>query len=217
MKEKKTFMNSPMQRHLGAPYGRLVVRGTLLVVVLLTLIALLSILEQRRTDREMGAILSALFSDQGVQDRSAGPEIQIVFLREAQNAWAGTDFRRGLLFDRGSSFSESSSPLTRASFILSNVFPRNIRANLQLPSGARAFFISRRELEEPRPRDFQTRFPNNLGYFVVSHVGLNLSKTEAIFSGDHICSGLCGGGDYFLMRKVNGVWRVVDQHVVWVS
>lgn len=213
-------MNSPMQRHLGAPYGRLAARGTLLVVVLLTLIAVLSILDQRRTDREMGPILSALFSNrvlEEIQDKGAGHEIQIIFLREAQNAWAGTDFRRGLLFDRGSSFSKSSSPLTRASFILSNVFPRNIRANLQLPSGARAFFISRRELEETRPGDAQARFLNDLGYSVVSHAGLNLSGTEAILYVDHFCGGLCGGGNYILMRKLDGVWRVVDGHVVWVS
>lgn len=210
-------MNSTAQKHLGVRYGRLVVRGTLLVVVLLVLIAALSVLEQRRSDREVGPILSALFSDQDVQDHGAGSEIQILFLREAQNAWAGTDFRRGLLFDRRSSFSESSSPLTRTSFVLSNVFPGDIRANLQPPSGARVFFISLRELKELNPHDFQTRFPNSSGYFVVSHVGLNLSKTEAIIYGEHICSGLCGGGDYFLLRKVNGVWRVVDRHVIWVS
>jgi hypothetical protein len=166
----------------------------------------------------MGAILSAL-SDRAleVQDRSARREIQIIFLREAQNLWKGDDFRRGLLFDRRSSFSESSSPLTRASFILSNVFPRDIRANLQLPSGARAFFISRRELEETRPGDLRARSLNDLGYSVVSHAGLNLSGTEAILYLDHFCGGLGGGGNYFLMRKLDGVWRVVDGHVIWVS
>jgi len=213
-------MNSTNQKHLGVRYGRLVVRGSLLVVVLLALIAALSVVEQRRTDREMGPILSALFSDrvrQEIQDRGAGREIQIIFVRESQNAWAGTDFRRGLLFDRRSSFSESSSALTRASFILSNVFPRSIQANPQLPSGARTFFISRRELEETKPGDLQARFPNNLGSSVVSHAALNLRKTEAILYIDHFCGGLCGGGDYLLLRKQNGVWRVVGEHVVWVS
>jgi hypothetical protein len=213
-------MNSPVQRHLRAPSGRLVVRGTLVVAVLLILIAVLSILDQRRTDREMGAILSALFSDrvlEGIRDRVAGREIQIIVLREAQNAWVGTDFRRGLLFDRRSSFSESSWQLTRASFILSNVFPRNIRANLQLPSGTRAFFVSRRLLEKTSPGDFHAKYPNILEYFVVSHAGLNLSGTEAILYVDNFCGGLCGGGGYFLMRKLDGVWRIVGGHDIWVS
>lgn len=65
--------------------------------------------------------------------------------------------------------------------------------------------------------DFDARFPNNFGYFVVSHVGLNLDKTEALLYVDHLCSGLCGGGSYFLMHKVNGAWHVADSHVTWVS
>ena len=201
---------------------RFVIRGTLLVVVLLAFVIALSFLEQWRTDREMGAILSGFFSGpvpEDILDRSAGREIQIIFLREAQNAWTGNDFRRGPLFERNLSFSESSL-LTRASFILSNMFPRNIRAALQLPSGARAFFISRKEIEENRLADFHARFPNCLGYSVVSHAGLNLSGTEAVLYGEHYCgpcSGSCAGGHFFLMRKLNGVWRVVDQHVVWVS
>jgi hypothetical protein len=72
-------------------------------------------------------------------------------------------------------------------------------------------------LEGTKPIDFQTKFPNNLGYFVVSHAGLSPSKTEAILYVAHFCPGLCGGGAYFLMRKVNGVWSVVDRHVTWIS
>ena len=212
-------MNTPSQRYLYVPYGRLVVRVIMVVVVLLACITVLFILEQRRTQGEMGAILSAFFSDQvlrDVQDRGAGREIQIVLLREAQNPWESDRLRRGLLFDRRSSFSQSSRT-TRASFFLSNAFPTNIQAELHLPSGVQSFFISRRELEGTKPIDFQTRFPNNSQYFVVSHAGLNLSKTEAILYVAHFCPGLCGGGAYFLMRKVNGVWSVVDRHVTCIS
>jgi hypothetical protein len=106
---------------------------------------------------------------------------------------------------------------TRASFYFSNVFSTDIQTKLNLPRGVQSFFISRRELQGNNPNEFQTRFPNNFGYFVVSHAGLNLSKTEAILYVDHFCGGLCGGGGYFLMQKINGVWRVVDEHVTWVS
>jgi len=60
--------------------------------------------------------------------------------------------------------------------------------------------------------NFESRFPNNLGHLVVSHVGLNLNKTEALLYVDDFCRGLCGGGSYFLLRKVNGAWRAVDRH-----
>jgi len=216
-------MNPFIQRHLGASYGRLVIRGTLIIILLLAFVIALSLLEQWRTDRELGAILPALISDQvlkDLQDRSGGREIQIIFLREPKSLWKRDGYHRGLLFERKSLFSGSSSPLTRASFILSNVLPRNIRAALKLPTGARDFFISRKELEEITRADYKARFPNDLGYTIVSHAGLNLSGTEAILYFDHFCGpleGSCGGGQYLLMRKVNGVWRIVDGQVIWTS
>ena len=217
--KKKRFMNTRPQRFLRLPYGLLFIRATLLALVFLAIITALSLSDQRRTDAEMEAVLSGFLSDQVLHDLrywGANRGIQIVFLREAQNAWKSNEFRRSLLFDRRPSFSESSS-VTRDSFILSNIFPTNIKATLGLPNRAQFFLIGRKELEEPRPNDFQTRFPNNWGYFVISHIGLNLNKTEAILYIDHFCGGLCGGGGYFLMRKVNGIWRVVDQHVSWMS
>jgi len=38
------------------------------------------------------------------------------------------------------------------------------------------------------------------------------SENEALLYGNHFCGGLCVDGGYVLMRKVNGVWHVVDQH-----
>lgn len=201
------------------PYGRLIIRATLVALVLFASVIALSIFDQRRTDAEMGAVLSALFSNDVLHDLrywGANREIQIVFLREAQNAWKSNEFRGSLLFDRRSSSSQLSL-ITRGSFILSNLFPTNIKAELVLPNRAQYFLISRKELEEPRPNDFQTRFPNNWGYFVISHVGLNSNKTEAILYMDRFGGGLSGGGGYFLMRKLDGVWRVVNQHVTWNS
>jgi len=167
----------------------------------------------------MGAILSALLSDEvlhDVQDWGAGREIQIVFQREAKNPWKSSELQRSLLFDQQSFFAQSSRT-SRASFFVSNVFSTDIQTELHLPRGVQSFFVSRKELERTKPTDFQTRFPNNSGYFVVSHAGLNLSKTEALLYIDHFCSGLCGGGTYVLMHKVNGMWRIVDQHSTWVS
>jgi len=120
-----------------------------------------------------------------------------------------------MLLDRRSWF-PGSSRVSRFSFFLTNLFTTDVEAELHLPSGVIPVFISRKELERTEPNDFQTRFPNNFGYIAVSHIGLNLIKSEAIFYIDHFC-GLCGSGSYVLMRKVNGQWRVVDQHSTWVS
>jgi hypothetical protein len=220
---EKIAMNISNQTYLHGPYGRFLVRVTMVVVLLLACITMLFLLEQRRTQGEMGAILSGFFSDRvlrNIQDQGAGAgrEIQIVVVRESQNPWDSEILRRRLLFDRQSSFSQSSRT-TQASFFLSNLHSTDIQTEIGLPSGAQSFFISWRELrlDRTKPIDFQTRFPNNFGYFVVSRAGLNLGKTEAILYVDHFCGGLCGSGGYFLMRKLNGVWRVVDQHIVWIS
>ena len=80
--------------------------------------------------------------------------------------------------------------------------------------------VSRSELERGQPGDFERRFPNKMGYFAVSQPGLNFSKTEAILYIEYSCfrvTDLCSGGYFILMRKVNGVWRVVDRSNTWAS
>jgi len=149
-------------------YAKLIARAAVVVFVVLASVTLLFIIEQRRTQAEMGAILSGFFSDEvlhDLPDLGAGREIQIVLQRKAQGPWGGPGWRRILLFDPQSSFAQSSRT-TRASFFLSNVFSGSIQTELQLPrSGVRCFFVSPTELGT-KPGDFQTRFPNNLGYLL---------------------------------------------------
>ena len=65
-------------------------------------------------------------------------------------------------------------------------------------------------------QEFQNEFPHNLGFIVLSAVGFNPSRTQAVFYIDHFC-GLCGGGRYVLMEKIDGAWRVRDGHYTWIS
>jgi hypothetical protein len=201
------------------------------IALLLALLALLIAVEQRRTQAETGAVLSAFFSQEVLHDMDkwgAGGTITIVVMRnpdcricaeppigvESQSWFAQS------LKSRGSSVLEAwfaqSSKITRASFFLNSVFSRNLSTDLRLPSGARAVFIDPSDLGT-KVGDFEARFPNSIGRFVVSHVGLNLNKTEALFYIDHFCPGLCGGGAYVLMHKVSGVWHVVDRRATWIS
>jgi len=197
---------------------------------LLVLVGLLFAVEQRRTQAETGEVLSAFFSQVVLHDMDkwdAGRTITIVVMRnpdcricaepaiglESQSWFAQP------LKSRGSSVLEAwfaqSSKITRASFFLNSVFSRNLSTDLRLPSGAQAVFVNPSDLGTMR--DFEARFPNNTGHFVVSHVGLNLKKNEALLYVDHCSTGMCRGGGYVLMRKVNGAWRVVDRHGTWVS
>jgi hypothetical protein len=201
------------------------------ISLLLALGGLLFAVEQGRTQAEIGAVLSAFFSQTVLHDMDkwdAGRTITIVVMRYPDCRLCeggGSEFDRKFWFGRSlksrvsllsDAWFAQSSRITRASFFLNSVFSTDISTDLRLPSGARAVFVNRSDLGA-KVGDFEARFPDNFGFFVVSHVGLNLNKTEALLYLDHFCGGLCGGGDYVLMRKVNSAWHVVERHMTWVS
>jgi len=68
-------------------YTRIVLRAAIVVIVLLASIAVVFVLEQRRTQAELGAVLSAYLSDEVLHNAhdwgSRGP-LQIILQREAQ-------------------------------------------------------------------------------------------------------------------------------------
>jgi hypothetical protein len=176
----------------------------------------LAISEEKRTELELNGVLSAYLSDgilRDAHDWGSGKGILIVLQRETERrvAW-GSLLRHNNPFV----FTESSW-LTRSSFILSNALPTHLEAVLRLPAGVSAVSVGRSELQHAElSGEFQTRFPNSLGYIAVSRAGFNFNKTEAIFYIDHFC-GLCGGGRFVLMRKTNGIWKVADERYTWIS
>jgi len=202
---------------------------TAVIGILLALIGLFFVIEQRRAQAETAAVLSAFFSQVVLNDKSDAERTPtIVVMRNPECRMCsveGGEFDKAFWFgrslkSRASLLSEpwfaQSSRATRTSFFVNGVFSTDVSADLILPKGSRAVFVKPSDLGT-KQGDFEARFPNNFGYFVVSRVGLNLNKTEALFYMDHFCGGLCGGGGYFLMRKVEGVWHVVDQHYTWMS
>ena len=198
-------------------YKKTAFRAILAIAIVVAVLALLFAVEQTRTQVEMGVVLSAYLSDEvlhNAHDWGSGRGVQMVMQREAQSP-GNWRWRWAMLLDKRSWFPESSRT-SRFSFFLTNLFVTDVQAELHLPSDVTPVFVSRKELERTEPNDFQTRFPYNFGYIAVSHIGLNLTKSEAIFYIDHFC-GLCGGGGYVVMRKVNGQWHVADQHSTWVS
>lgn len=193
------------------------------ISLVLVLSGLLFAIEQRRTREETGAVLSAFFSQavvDGTDQSGAGSAIEVFLQRNPDCrmcSWFGSEFANVSWFGQSLKSRESSlsgdwfaqsSRITRASFFLNSVFSTDISTNLRLPHGARAVFLD--------PADLTHKWSAS-GVFVVSHVGLNLNKNEALFYIDHFCPGLCGGGGYVLMRKVDGVWHIADRRVTWVS
>jgi hypothetical protein len=205
-------------------YRRIAVRAAAGVGLLLTLIALLFFCELRRTRAEMDAVLSDISNVplHSVPDVGSGRRIQTILMREAQAPGTRPGFqtraRWSLPFDEELRFPQASL-LTRCSFLLTNAVPTDIRVDLYLLRGAGAVVLSKSELDHMTRSEFLKRFPDGqpLEQLSISQAGFNFSKTEAILYFDRSCAGLCGGGGYMLMRKVDGVWRVVDQHNTWMS
>jgi hypothetical protein len=210
-------------------FNRIVIYATTGIVLLLALAGLFIAIERRQTQAETGAVLSALFTQQILHDANeSGPgrKIEIVIQRKPDCRMCSTDGAVDMgtwfshsLKSRARSLSDAwfaqSSRITRVSFFFNSLFSDDMSADLTLPEGNAAVFVDTSDIENRT--DFEARFPNNFGFFVVSHIGMNLTKTEALLYMEHFCGGLCGSGDYFLMRKINGTWRVFERHGVWVS
>jgi len=205
-------------------YRRIAVRAAAGIGLLLTLIALLFFCELRRTQAEMDAVLSDVFTVplHSVPGVGSGRPIQIILIREAQvpgtRPGGQARSRWSLLFDEKLRFSQASI-MSRCSFLLTNAVPTDIRVDLQLLRGAGIVVLSNSELDHMTRTDFLQRFPDNqnLEEISISQLGFNVSKTEAILYFDRSCAGLCGGGGYILIRKANGAWRIVDEHNTWMS
>jgi len=55
-------------------------------------------------------------------------------------------------------------------------------------------------------KTYYERHPNSGGWIELSAVGFNPSKTIAVVYAGHSCGGLCGGGTFHILQKVDGKW-----------
>lgn len=186
----------------------------------LTLVAAAAVLasaewaEGLRSAGEEYAVYSAYLSDGLLHDAhdwgSSGP-VQVVVKSTTS---PGGNFRINALyvFDSRANFAQLDRS-ARASYLVRNLFPTQILAKFRLPRFATLLISSRSDYFSP---EFQEEFPHNQGVIVLSGVGFNRARTQAVFYIDHFC-GLCGGGSYVLMEKIDGTWRLQDMHSTWVS
>lgn len=65
--------------------------------------------------------------------------------------------------------------------------------------------------------EFNRLFPKSPGFTVLSRVGFNPDKTEALLYIGNLCGGLCGSGQFFLLAKDGGGWKVRYSATTWVS
>jgi len=194
---------------------RRILRRTLLVLIAVAVVLVsFGWLERVRSEQEEYKVYSAYLSEgllNDAHDWSVGGPAQVV-IADRTISGGNLRFRLFSLFDRRVDFAELQTS-TRVSYLARNLFRTRIESKFSLPARATACVAPEREYGSPA---FQEKFPRNMGLVTLSGVGFNLSRTQAVFHINHFC-GLCGGGRYVLMEKVNGAWRVKDEHYTWIS
>lgn len=186
------------------------------VLLIAVAVALMSFgwFELERNEQEEYRVYSAYLSEgllNDAHDWSIGGPVQVV-IADRTISGGNLRFRLFSLFDRRVDFDRLQTS-TRASYLARNLFRTRIEAEFALPTRATAYVTPEGEYTSPA---FQEKFPRNMGLIVLSGVGFNPSKTQAVFYINHFC-GLCGGGRYVLMEKIGGAWRVRDEHYIWIS
>jgi hypothetical protein len=116
----------------------------------------------------------------------------------------------------GSLLNLQSRPFHPRSSQVCRLFLRNLkshRLDRRFSISADYVLLVAAALSDPK---IQERYPRSYGSLTFSSVAFTPDLTEALFYTEHAC-GLCGGGGYVLMRKVDGKWKVVYQYSTWVS
>ena len=188
--------------------------------IALSLLAVVGILaiaewaEKRRCAGEEYAVYSAYLSDGLLSDAhdwgSSGP-VQVV-VKNTTSVSENLRIKALYVFDGRADFNQLERS-TRTSYLVRNIFSTRLLPNFRLPRFATLALASRSDYFSP---EFQKEFPHNQGLIALSGVGFNRTRTQAVFYVDHFC-GLCGGGRYVLMAKVDGAWHVQEEHSTWIS
>lgn len=64
---------------------------------------------------------------------------------------------------------------------------------------------------------FYNKYPTSSGLLFFSDVGFNDRHDQAFLYAGKTCGGLCGEGEYVLLRKVHGKWEILKEQGLWIS
>ncbi|MDR3739769.1 MAG: hypothetical protein P4L40_12215 [Terracidiphilus sp.] len=98
-----------------------------------------------------------------------------------------------------------------ADFDRENLKPRSLQRLFQIekPYELVTNESIRKLFKEGFWKSFYERYPNSGGYIVMSAVGFNPQRTQAVVYMGSACGGLCGRWSLHLLEKVDGKWKSV--------
>jgi hypothetical protein len=165
------------------------------------------------------AVFAALLSGWDDEGRSA-----FVVQRETTDAAHSRDFDEKTVSFLRKKFGDQSPPISLGDDLVES-FRRIRNASVQLDpeslSVPNATIVASADLDaifrEKGWAAFRDRFGGAWGLIRLSRVGFSLDGTQALMSMSGSCGPLCGSGDYVLLRKIDGRWRVAARVMAWIS
>jgi hypothetical protein len=65
--------------------------------------------------------------------------------------------------------------------------------------------------------EFYEKYPKSNGLIYFSKIGLNNQRDQALVYAGRSCGGLCGSGDYVLLKKQQDKWVIEQKVMLWIS
>src|SRR5580693_2613824 len=100
-------------------------------------------------------------------------------------------------------------------FLNANLHPSSFHRSFTLPLPYQIVASSEMQSIFGTPGDvwgrYYEKYPNAMGLLTLSRVGFNPDGNRAAFYISNSCGGLCGGGYFVIMEKVDSNWKVVQE------
>lgn len=101
---------------------------------------------------------------------------------------------------------------------LKDKFKTRIQHKLFTDTDSKEFFKNGTRLSEYYEWEiFYKKYPNSRGIVSVSRIGFNGEKNQALVYFEHWCLSLCGTGNYIVLKKENGNWKIAEWAEMWIS
>jgi hypothetical protein len=182
----------------------------------------------------MIAVLLVGYSNQGFAKRSGASQdlepaeyaVYAVVLDEKKNRTQLVIDEYTRIADLSNSDSqrilEQLAPLTKETyedFVAKNEKPSKLTNEFNLKAEIK-FLGKEDEVPQDRTKDPWEAFHQKYragAIHTLSRVGFNKDKTQALVFVAFICGGLCGEGNYFLLTKNEGQWKIEKKLFAWIS
>lgn len=185
-----------------------------LVVVVAACSAPAEVLAQSEVSAEEYAVYSAFVTEAYLK-----PKTELAVIASTTSAGRGWDEMADLFLNRLPSLSRA----TLDDFVARNDGERRLSRSFTLKAkyvlveyGVIEKLFGTPVLEEAW-KTFYERYPASNGYVVLSRVGFNPAKDQALVYVAWMCNERCGEGKVVLLSKREGRWKIENHHLLWVS